>query len=74
MPDTDTEIERKLSLWAARQPKTEAAQLMLEAAEEIVRLRGVVRYERARADLNDHKEELENLYQLLAAKGCMDDV
>jgi hypothetical protein len=71
---TDKEIEQKLSLWAARQPKTEAAQLMLEAAEEIVRLRAALRYEKARADVNNHKEELDRVYQLLAAKGLMDDV
>ena len=49
---SDTEIERKLTLWAAQQPKTEAAKMMLEAAEEIVRLRGEVRYERAKSELH----------------------
>lgn len=71
---TDKELEKKLTLWAVQRPKTEEAQLMLKAADAIVRLQAELRYERARADLNDHKEELERLYQILASKGLMDDV
>ena len=59
---SDTDIERKLTLLAAKQPKTEEAQLMLKAAETIIRLRAEVNYERARADLNNQAEELHELY------------
>ena len=37
-----------------------------EAAEEIERLRAELRYERARADLHDHSEELVDLRRLIA--------
>ena len=51
---TDREIEQKLTLLAAGDPKTETAQLMLRAADVISRLRSEVNYERARADLNNN--------------------
>lgn len=38
---SDTEIERKLTLWAARQPRTEAAIIMIEAAEELCKYRNI---------------------------------
>ena len=63
----DTEIEKALTMWAARQPRTEAAQLMLMAAETIIRLRAAVKYEKARADANDHEEELRELRAQLQA-------
>lgn len=40
----------------------------MAAAEEIERLRAELRYERARADLNDHAEELAELRR--TAAGC----
>ena len=60
----DKEVERELTLWAAKQPRTEEAQLMLKAAEAIARLRGRLRYEQARADINAHADELKDLRQL----------
>lgn len=59
---TDKEIEQKLSLWGAGRPKTAEGQLALQAADVISRLRAELRYERARADLNDHADELRELY------------
>jgi hypothetical protein len=58
----DKDIEKQLTLRAARQPRTEEAQLMLKAAEAIATLRGRLRYEQARCDLNDHIDELRQLY------------
>lgn len=60
---TDNEIEQKLSLWGAGRPKTAEGQLALQAADVISRLRAELRYERARTDLNDHADELKELYE-----------
>ena len=54
----DKDIERRLTLWAAKQPRTEEAQLMLTAAETICTLRAQLRYERARAEMNEHADDL----------------
>jgi hypothetical protein len=60
---TDKEIEQKLSLWGAGRPKTVEGQLALQAADVISKLRAELKYERARSDLNDHTEELRELYE-----------
>jgi hypothetical protein len=44
-----------------------------EAAAEIERLRAELRYERARADLHDHAEELVDLRRLVAGLREIDD-
>lgn len=63
----DTEIEKALTMWAARQPRADAAPLMLMAAETIIKLRAAVKYEKARADANDHTAELRELRAQLSA-------
>lgn len=37
------DIDQRLTLWAAKQPREEGAKLALEAVDEIVRLRGALR-------------------------------
>lgn len=64
-----SDIDKRLTLCAARQPRTESAALMLEAVEEILRLRASVRYERARCDVNDHTEELRLVWTHRASDG-----
>jgi hypothetical protein len=58
---TDKEIEKKLTFWAAKNPRAPEAGLLIAAADAIVRLRAELRYEKARADLNDHSDELRDL-------------
>jgi hypothetical protein len=52
----EKDIVKQLTLWGARRPKTEEAQLMLKAADAILRLRAQINYEKARAEVNDIAE------------------
>jgi hypothetical protein len=50
-----------------------ASHLFDEACQEIERLRAELRYERARADLHDHAEELVELRRLVAGLREIDE-
>ena len=62
------DIVDRLRSWVYDVHAVPASDLMDEAAEEIERLRAELRYELARADLNDHAEELAELRR--TASGC----
>lgn len=55
---SDKEVEEKLALWGASNPRTQLGALALQASEVIARFRAKLSYERAKADVNDHSEEL----------------
>lgn len=49
---TERLVEQELTLWAARQPRTDAAELMLRAAETIYRLRAALKYQQDSAEVH----------------------
>lgn len=55
--DTARKIEQDLTLWAARQPRTEAAALMLAAVEAIQALREDLQRLQAEVDTKDSIHE-----------------
>jgi len=58
---SDREVEEKLTLWGASNPRTELGSLALQASEALAQLRAKLAYERAKADINDHTEEFREI-------------
>ena len=62
------DIVDRLRSWVYDVHAVPVSDLLDEAAEEIERLRAELKYQRARADVNDHAEELAELRR--TAAGC----
>ena len=62
------DIVVRLRSWVHDVHAVPVSDLLDEAAEEIERLRAELKYQRARADVNDHAEELAELRR--TASGC----